>query len=731
MRKFRFPLRKFPFYKQLDAMDCGPTCLRMIAKHYGKSYSLQSLREKSFISREGVSLLGLDEAAETIGMRTLAVRIPYDKLDEVPLPCIAHWKQRHFVVIHKLKKQRVYVADPAHGLLIYSKKEFIDRWGKKDDEGVLLLLEPTPQFYLEQDDRDQDTVSFGFLLRHLAAHRKALLTVLLFMLVGTLLQFALPFLTQAIVDRGINGRNLNLVYAILIAQFMLYTGQTWADFIRSRILLRVGTRINIAIISDFLAKLMRLPLSFFDTKVIGDLLQRINDHYRIESFVTTTLLSVVLSLATLLAFGVALIVESVEIFTVFVIGSLFYVVWVLFFMKRRRDLDYKRFDQLSNNQSTLIQLIRGMPEIKLNNAEQQKRWEWQQIQEKLFRVNVDSLVLNQYQQGGGFFINQVKNILVTFLAASSVIAGEMTLGQMMAIQLIAGHLNSPIMQFLTFIRTAQDAKISLERLGEIHNQRDEDVNKAKISRWPQQQSLYIQGLNFQYEGPHSPYVFQDLSLHIPAGQVTAIVGPSGSGKTTLLKLLLKFYEPDEGVVMLGDLNLADLDSKLWRQQCGVVMQDGYLFSDTIARNIALSAETVDQARLQRAVKIANIREFIESLPMGYETKIGQDGHGLSRGQKQRFLIARAVYKDPAYLFFDEATNALDASNERSIMEKLEAFFKGKTVVIIAHRLSTVKKADQIVVLEQGQIVEQGAHAELTSLRGAYYNLVKDQLELAG
>jgi len=731
MQKNWFSIRRFPFYKQLDAMDCGPTCLRMIAEHYGKRYSLQSLRAKSFVTRAGVSLLGLNEAAETIGLRALAARMPLEKLDEVPLPCIAHWRHNHFVVVHKVSRRNVYVADPAHGLLTYPKEEFLKRWRKKaeTDEGVVLLLEPTPAFYQQENEADAEKTSFRFLLTYLAVHKNALLRVVVFMLVGSLIQISLPFLTQAIVDRGIANQDVRFVYLILLAQFTLYAGRTVADFVRSRILLHVGTRINIAIISDFLTKLMRLPLACYDSKMIGDLLQRVNDHYRIETFLTSTLLSALFSTINLVAFGVALAIYNRAIFAIFVLGSILYAAWILFFLKKRRDLDYKRFDQLAENQNTLIQLVRGMPEIKLNSAEEQKRAEWQQIQEKLYRINVDSLTLNQYQQGGARFINELKNIIIVFVAASAVIAGDMTLGMMMAVQFIVGQLNSPLMQILSFVQSAQDARIGLERLGEIHNQRDEERNGNRITTMPEARSLSTRHLSFQYEGPHSPQVLQDVTLHIPSGQVTAIVGPSGSGKTTLLKLLLKFYEPTRGNVQLGDVDLWHIDSKAWRRQCGVVMQEGYIFSDTIARNIALSDGEVDVQTLRRAAAIANIQSFIESLPLGYETKIGQDGHDLSRGQKQRILIARAVYKDPAYLFFDEATNALDASNERTIMESLADFFRNKTVVVIAHRLSTVQKADQIVVLDGGRIVERGTHAELTAARGAYYHLVRDQLEM--
>ncbi len=729
MKNRRLLFHSFPVYRQLDAMDCGPTCLQMIAQYYGKSYSLQTLRKKAFVTREGVSLLGLNEAAKTIGMRALSVRMPYERLDEIPLPCIAHWRDNHFVVLHKLRKDTVHVADPAHGLLTYSKKEFLEGWRKKKGEGVLLLLEPTPRFFLEEGEGKHHVVSFQFLLTYLSQHKRGLSHVVFLMAAGTLIQFAFPFLTQAVVDVGIVNQNLNFIYAVLIAQFMLYAGQTFSDFIRNRLLLRVSTRINISIISDFLAKLMRLPLSFFDTKMIGDLLQRINDHHRIEFFITTSALNMIFSAVTFLAFGAALIWQSAQIFIVFMLGSLLYMIWIQFFMKRRRELDYKRFSQMSENQNALIQMIRGMPEIKLHNAEKQKRGEWENIQEALFKVNINSLVLGQYQQGGGEFINHLKNIAITFLAARLVILDEITLGNMMAVLLIVGQLNAPIAQLLGFVRSAQDARISLERLGEIHERPDEDIKRAEVTRLPSNRTLTVCNLGFQYHGPHAPHVFSDLNLTIPEGQITAIVGPSGSGKTTLLKLLLKFYEPTRGDIRLGNLNLSCMDNKVWRQRCGVVMQDGYIFSDTIARNIALAADPVDPEKLYHAAEVANIHPFIETLPLKYETKIGADGHGLSRGQRQRILIARAVYKNPAYLFLDEATNALDATNERAIMAQLDHFFAGRTAVVIAHRLSTVKKADQIIVLDQGQILERGTHAALIAQKGAYFHLVKDQLEL--
>jgi len=726
---------RFPFYKQLDSMDCGPTCLRMIAKHYGKIYSLEYLRQNSFLTREGVSLLGISDAAETIGMRSLSVRMAYDKLeDEVPLPCIAHWKQNHFIVVYKIKKDKLHIADPAHGLLKYSKEEFLKGWistthnGK--DEGVLLLLEPTPDFHQSEDEPRRDKTGFKFLFSYLLSYKKFILQLFLGMLLGSMLQLIFPFLTQSLVDFGINNQNIGFVYTILLAQLMLFFSRASVDLIRSWILLHIGTRINISIISDFLIKLMKLPMSFFDTKMIGDILQRIGDHRRIETFLTSTTLNSLFSLVNLVIFGIVLVLYSSEIFIVFLVGSIIYILWILIFLKKRKELDYKRFSQLSDNQSNLIQLITGMQEIKLNSAEKHKRWEWEHIRARLFKISLKSLAVNQLQQAGTLFINEFKNIIISFLAAKEVIDGNMTLGMMMAVQYIIGQLNAPINQLLGLIDAAQDAKISLERLGEIHNKEEEEnPDEEKITTFPDNKSLYVNNLDFQYEGPHSELVLNNLTMQVPQGKVTAIVGMSGSGKTTLLKLLLKFYPPVNGEIRLGEGNLANFSNRVWRQKCGVVMQDGYIFPDTIAKNITLGFERIEKDKLLHAVKVANIQEFIETLPLGYNTKIGGDGHGLSQGQRQRILIARAVYKEPEYLFFDEATNALDANNERIIMENLEEFFEGKTVIIIAHRLSTVKKADQIVVLEKGQIVESGTHKELTRLRGIYYNLVKNQLEL--
>ncbi len=727
-------MARFPFIKQMDAMDCGPTSLAMISKYYGKTYTVQTLRERSYITREGVSMLGTSDAAESIGMRTMGVRISFEKLaEEATLPCIAHWKQNHFIVVYKIKNNSVYVSDPAHGLVKYTREEFLAGWAstKKDnvDQGLCLLLEPTPDFY-KAEDESLNKSSFRFLFSYLRPYKKFLIQLFLGMLLGSILQLIFPFLTQSIVDFGINNRDINFITLILIAQLTLFFSRAAVEFIRSWILLHISTRVNISLISDFLIKLMKLPVGFFDTKMIGDLMQRIGDHRRIESFLTSSTLNILFSMVNLVIFGIVLVIYDLTIFMIFLVGSLLYFTWIYLFMKKRRELDFKRFAQLADNQSNLFQLITGMQEIKLNNCEKQKRWEWERIQARLFKVNIKSLSLSQYQQVGSVFINQTKNIFISFFAAKAVVEGDMTLGMMLAVQYIIGQLNAPIEQLIGFLHSTQDAKISLERLGEIHLKEDEErPDEHKLSILPEKKGITVSGLSFQYEGPHSEMVLNNLDLEIPESKVTAIVGTSGSGKTTLVKLLLGFYPPVKGEIRIGDILLSNISNRLWRQKSGVVMQDGFIFSDTIAKNIAVSDEVIDRKRLVKAAGMANIQEFIETLPLGYNTKIGQEGHGLSQGQKQRILIARAAYINPQYLFFDEATNALDANNERIIMENMEEFFKGRTVVIVAHRLSTVKNADQIVVLEKGVIVERGTHKELTRLRGAYYNLVKNQLEL--
>jgi ATP-binding cassette, subfamily B, bacterial len=724
----------FTHYQQHDAMDCGPTCLRMVAKHYGRGFSIQKLREATQIGKEGVSLLGISEAAESIGFKTLAIKVPFRQLEkDALLPCVVHWKQNHFVVVYQIKKNQVLVADPALGLIKYSYTEFESQWAttivEGEKTGIALLLDATQRFYQEADEQTKG-INLSMLSGYVFKYKRLILQLFFGLFIGSILQLILPFLTQSVVDTGIQTRNLHFIYLVLAAQLMLFIGRMSVEFIRSWILLHISTRINLSILSDFLGKLLRLPISFFESKKTGDILQRIGDHQRIESFLTGTSLNVLFSMFNLVIFSVVLAYYNITIFGVFLLSSIVYSIWIVFFLRYRRKLDNKRFALASQNQSSLIQLVQSVPELKLNNAEIKKRWEWENLQVKNFHLSVKGLALQQYQQTGAMLINEGKNIVISFLAATAVVNGQMTLGAMMALQYIIGQLNSPVEQLIQFMQHYQDAQISLERLNEIHEIDDEETTqKPLLHILPENQDILLKNLTFTYTGAGNEPVLKNVNLTIPQGKITAIVGTSGSGKTTLLKLLLKFYKPQSGEIRLGNVSLENISHRLWRSKCGTVMQEGVIFSDTIAENIAFSDEFPDTKKLLHAVKVANIQSFIEELPLSYNTKIGAEGSGISQGQKQRLLIARAVYKNPDFIFFDEATNALDANNESVIMANLEEFFQGRTVIVVAHRLSTVKNADQIVVMEKGEIVEVGTHAELTQRHGKYFELVKNQLEL--
>lgn len=770
----------FPHFPQLDQMDCGPTCLRIVAAYYGKRYSLQGLREKCHISREGISMLGICDAAEEIGFRTTTMPITWTFLrSAIVLPCIIHWHENHFVVLYKIQKRRgiwwVYISDPAIGLVKYSEKDFLQSWlttetmvdaeddrnyelgldkelisvasllsnadNQDDDDtktnftiikkpaGLVVLLEPTPKFYSEPGEK-QAKLNISYLLQYLRPYRSYLIQLILAIFTASAISFILPFLTQMVVDKGIGTGNLSFVVMILIAQVALTLGQMANNLIRNWLMLHMTARISISLISDFLAKLMRLPIAFFDSKMVGDIMQRITDYDRIRTFLTGSLLSIVMAVVTFVVFGIVMGAYNLMILGVFLVGSTLYIGWILLFLKRRYKLDMMRFQEASANQSSIVQLINGMQDIKLNNCEKQKRWEWERIQARLFHVSIKGLTLSQTQTVGGTFIDQTKNIIISFLAASAVIEGNMTLGMMVALQYIIGQLNAPLSQFIDFVQTTQDAKISLERLNEIEKRDDEEpLGQDQICEIPDDAEIEFKNVVFQYSGPHSDKVLNEINLTIPANKITAIVGASGSGKTTMLKMMLGFYAPISGEVTLGGSRLQSYSASSWRRKCGTVMQEGYIFSDTIANNIGVSDEHPNMKRVRQAAVIGNIDAYIDELPLHYNTKIGADGKGMSTGQKQRLLIARAAYKDAKYLFFDEATNSLDANNERTIMERLNWLFKGKTVVIVAHRLSTVKNADNIIVLDHGRIVEQGTHTELTAKRGYYFDLVKNQLEL--
>lgn len=732
--KNKLQFRKFPFYQQLDQYDCGVACLRMIAKHHGRNYTSEYIRDLSYIQKTGASLAGIGEAAQSIGFRTLAVQIPFAYLQQAPMPCIVHWQQRHFIVVYRIEDSKIYVSDPAVGLLTYEINEFLSGWHQHPKDlnaaGVAMLLEITPAFYEEQGSTKQG-LNWAYFAHYLKPHRRYFVQLGLGMLLGSVFQLLLPFLAQAMIDRGIEYRDLSFIQIILLAQTLLIVTQAAVGFIRSWIVLHISSRLNISLISDYLAKLMRLPLSFFDTRVVGDILQRIGDHERIEAFLTGESLGFVFSLLNFVIFGSLLLLFQPTIFVVFMISVVFYVLWIMVFLKKRKELNYKSFDQISQHQSNLVELIQGMPDIKLTNSEQQKRWSWERLQAKIFKINVEDLTVKQYQTAGSLLISQIKDVFISYLSARAVVDGDMTLGTLVAVQYIVGQVNAPLGQILGFIQSAQDAQISLTRLQEVHQRADEEPNDVpKLSEFPASgRSLFFRNVSFGYGGSNSRMVLQNLNLVIPEGKTVAIVGASGSGKTTLLKLLLKFYEPTSGEILLGKQRFQQYHAHWWRKNCGVVMQDGYIFSDTLARNIALGDDTIDRNRLQYAIYVANIDELVQNLPMGLRTKIGPEGMTLSQGQQQRILIARAVYQNPTYVFFDEATSSLDANNERTIMERLNEFCKNRTVVVIAHRLSTVRNADLIIALHNGQIVEAGAHNDLVTTKGYYYNLVKNQLEL--
>ena len=728
---------------QHDSMDCGPSCLSMVIKYYERSYPLQYLRELTYANRNGISMLGIADTAEVVGLKTLGIRTSFEKLTEKALlPCIIHWRQDHFVVVYKIKARKtssgyegtVYVADPSFGLIQYSVDEFLDAWISttidKTDKGMLLMLSPTPNFY-ERITVEEGKKSILWFLNYLRPYKKLLFQLILGILFGLILQLIFPFLNQSMVDVGIMNNDLNFIVIILIFQLVLAVSQMLVGFVQSWISLHVNTRIDISLISDYLAKLLKLPMTFFDSKNTGDIMQRIGDHGRIQNFLTGNSLSIFFSFFNFIVFACILGWYNISLLIIFSIGYTMYVLWVIAFLNIRKKLDYKRFEKASLNQSNIIQLVSGVEEIKLNNSEKRMRWNWETIQAELFEINVRGISIGQIQGAGSFFISQVVGIILSIISAKAVIEGKLTLGMMMSISYIIGQLRGPVENFIGFIHAYQDAKISIDRLGEVHFMKDEDHEKGvSINELlSEDNSIIVDKVSFSYQSPSAPPVLKDISITIPQNKITAIVGASGSGKTTLMKLLIGNYEPKSGIIKVGEANLNTINPHYWRSKCGVVMQDGFIFSKTIAENIAISDENIDKQKLFNAARIANIYDFVEERPAGFNTKIGQEGSGLSQGQKQRILIARAIYKDPSYLFFDEATNALDANNERTIMENLAEFYQGRTVVIIAHRLSTVKHADQIIVLNNGEVAEQGNHNELIKKKGMYFELVHNQLEL--
>lgn len=744
---------KFKFYSQFDKMDCAPTCLKMISEYYGKKISLDYLRDLCYMNQEGVSLMNLKKASEKLGFVTIAANANINALIKLNnFPCIAYWNQEHYVVLLSVKEKFISkllsrknaniifeMADPAHGIVHVNFETFKRSWISTDDEkGTVLLLEPSDNFNSIKNagEIQGKATDYSFILKYVSTYRKYFYQLLLGLISASAIALIFPFLSQLLIDLGVIKKNINYIYLILFSQLFLFIGNALINIVQSWLLLHVNARISLSILSNFLTKLLKLPIRFFDTKSIGDISQRIYDHHRIEGFLTGVLLSTLFSMINIIVSSIVLAYYDVKILTVFTIFSVAAVSWILIFSKKRKQLDYERFANSKENQNKLYELIYGMQEIKLYGSEVPKRLEWEKIQVNLFRLNIKSLSLEQYQRSGFLFISQLKNIVMSFLAAKGVIQGEFSLGVLLSISYIIGQTNGPLEQLVNFVKAAQDAKLSIDRMQEIYSKEDEGTGlQTNPSAFTKEdpfflhKDLVLDNVSFQYEGPYSPFVIKDLSLRIPKGKIYAIVGASGSGKTTLLKLLLGFYSPTSGQILIGNTGLNEIIPSEWRAQCGTVMQDGYIFTDTISRNIAFDGKDICDEKLNKAVNISNIKEFINGLPLKYATKIGNDGIGISGGQRQRIFIARAVYKDPQYLFFDEATSALDANNETIIMNNLNRFFIKKTVIIIAHRLSTVKNADCIVVMDKGKIVETGNHEDLCSKKGYYYTLVKNQLEL--
>ncbi len=722
--------KRFPYEYQLDAMDCGPAALKIIAKYFGKYYSLQYLRDLCGITREGVSFLDLSYGAEKIGLHTLAVQASVKDLQlKVPLPCIVHWKNSHFVVVYRCSKNRVYVSDPAKGLLSYSHPEFEQGWYKAGDEtGALLAIEPMADF-LQRDleEKTERKKTFENIFGYFAPYKRNFATIFVVMIIATALQGILPFISKAVIDVGIQTRDLDFINLVLIANIVIILSVTISSAIRDWLLLHITARVNIALISDYLIKLMQLPVTFFENKMIGDILQRAQDHERIRSFIMNNSLNLIFSSLTFFTFGIILLIYNPVIFYLFLAGSILYVLWVLAFLRVRKKLDWEYFDLISKNQSYWVETVSSISDIKINNYEKQKRWKWENIQAKLYKVNLKVLNITNFQNLGAQFINSIKNLAIIFYCAKAVIMGEITFGVMISAQFIIGMLNAPLSQFVSFIISGQYAKISFLRINEIHQMKDEEeVLVSNNMAMPENKSLLLRNVVFQYT-PNAPYVLKQITLAIPEGKTTAIVGESGSGKSTLLKLLMRLYHPSHGDILLGNMNIANLSLREWRNHCGVVMQDGKIFNDTILNNIVLDDENINYKNLQEAVRIAHIANEIEQMPQGYQTKIGEVGRGLSGGQKQRILIARALYKAPPYLFLDEATNALDAINEHKIVQALNQAFEKRTVVVIAHRLSTIMHAHQIVVMRDGFIIEAGNHAQLMEKKGHYADLVQKQM----
>lgn len=709
-------------------MDCGPACIKIIARHYGKTLSMKYLRDKCFITREGISMFDIGQAAESIGFRTLALKLNFDDLyKKMPLPLIVHWKEKHFVVVYKITKTKVFVSDPASGLISYTYAEFCDAWYKNNNMGAAVVMEPTTDFNSVIDN--ETSSSLKYFRRYLKPYHKYLIQVIIGMLVGLLIGLMSPFISQSVVDFGISGANMGFIKTMMIAGIVLAFSSLVSGFIQSRLMLYVSERINMSMVSDFLRKSLKLSVAFFERKTISDLLTRIGDQDRIQSFIMSTFLGIFINVLLLIIYSCLMLYYESNMFFVFLIGNLIYTGWIFLFLKRRKKLDNILFELRSTNQNAMLEILNSVQDIKANSIANSRRWRWEFSRFKIYGLHVKNMDMDQIQSAGASLIMKLQGVVIAYIAATNVINGTMTLGMMMAAQYILGQLSGPLSSMIGYVNSYQFAQLSLKRVNEVILDEKPEGSKA-FNNVPENKTITLTNVTFHYN-PNFEAVLKNINITIPQHKTTAIVGESGSGKTTLVKLLLRFYDPDSGSIEVGGIQIDNIDLDKWRRGCGVVLQDGRLFNETILYNICLQDDEADikMDRLKDVIQLANIGDFINERPLKVYTQLGENGNGLSQGQKQRILIARALYKNPDFIFLDEATNSLDANNEKVISRNLDQIMEGKTAVVIAHRLSTVKNADNIIVLDKGSVVEQGTHDELIALKGMYYGLVYNQLDL--
>lgn len=731
---------KYRVIMQHDSMQCGAACLLSVCHFYGRSgMSLEQMTEMCGVGRDGVSIYDLNKAARRLGFETLCAKLTLSDLLDITLPCILFWNASHFVVLFEARGGRYVIGDPALGVVERSEAEVSQAWLAADDDdgvlrGVVLGLSPTDDFSCGGDCGVQSLSlrkSLPSLWTYVRPHRWCIAQLAAGLAFGCVVQLILPFLSQAVVDVGVGLRDVGSLWTLVIAQMALMLGRAAAGFVRSWILLRIGTRVNIAMVSDFLAKLMRLPMTFFDKKLTGDILQRMGDYSRVRDFFTSQALDALFALSSVAVFAFVLGCYSLRLFAVFLVGSLAHAAWLSFFMRRRRVLDYELFRRQALCSNKTLECVSSLHEVKLQGCGARRRAEWEASQEALVSTQAQSLALSQRQEAGSVVIAEGKNIVMTLCSATAVMSGDMTMGMMLATQFIAGQLVSPIERLTRFAYAAQDVRVSLERILSVSRMPDEDDGRnASPVDVDWRLGVEFRHVSFAYSPSECGHpAVDDVSLYFPSGKVTAIVGASGSGKSTLIKLLLGFFEPQEGDVSVGGVELSSLPMEWWRGQCGIVMQDGVIFSDSVARNIAMADDEPDMRRVREAARLACADGFISDLHAAFETKIGAEGQQLSKGQAQRILLARAVYRNPSLLILDEATNSLDTVSERRIVDNLASFCAGRTTIVIAHRLSTVRNADNIIVMSGGRVVERGTHNELAKLHGYYYELIKNQLDI--